>query len=553
MSLRTALLEARAWGAETNHIVFGLQCDAQGTPLDDYEHAFSVPRDILKEGHIHIRGRTRSGKTSLAIAPLIEQLIKPYSYCGPDGEVIVEQMKDPIFIFDLGGDLALFNFVKKRLCESKSRELDERGQRRNARKFRFLSLKEDDDWDYFDPFQIVHTGEKNIIRLAQVLIEAFNQDYGLLYGAAYYSMRSLSALIRVAEHVVKQSEAGQHLDFKAVGRYFQKPGNSDRDEAQIRMAFDFLMKYPQLQNPPPNAPHRRQIDMRRALDHSEVVYFFCPSMGQATTARQIAGLGLYTLLAAAQLRKDQGHNKGQGHRHAWVIVDEFHELAGRSFASLLAQSSKYGISLILANQTTTQLENRDVNLAHVVRDNCLAKMYFTVTGKQDFDDLQGFSEEDRDLLRSGSERHDVGSGYSLSEGFSERITTKLKRDEILATSASGKQFYMVLDDGAGHREPLRLVSDYTLDGKDYLDLKNEPVPVRESQAGVDPIPKHLQIKATAHTVAQTESKPTNNTSASHSQALLQLLEKKRLQEQPAYVQKFYRIQNVGTRSSEYSH
>jgi len=100
-------------------------------------------------------------------------------------------------------------------------------------------------------------------------------------------------------------------------------------------------------------------------------------MGQATTARQVAGLGLYTLLAAAQLRKDSGANQcvGEyvGHRHAWVIVDEFQELAGRSFSSLLAQSSKFGISLILANQTTTQLETRDINLANVVRDNTIAK------------------------------------------------------------------------------------------------------------------------------------------------------------------------------------
>lgn len=546
IDLQRTMLEARLSGMKANDIVLGLQCDKDGQPT---HQAFSVPRDILKEGHIHVRGRTRSGKTSLALAPLIEQLISPYPYYGPDGELLDEEMKDPIFIFDLGGDLALFNFVKKRLCEAQVEHKN--GKVGDARKFRFLSLKENDDWDYFDPFQIVQSGEKNIIRLAQVLIEAFNQDYGLMYGAAYYSMRSLSALIRVAEHVVRKSKSGTHLDFKDVGNYLQKPDRgADRDEAAIRMAFDFLMKYDQLQSPPPGAPHRRQINMQRALDDSEVVYFFCPSMGQATTARQIAGLGLYTLLAAAQLRKDQGHNKGANSRHAWVLVDEFHELAGRSFASLLAQSSKYSISLILANQTTTQLENRDINLAHVVRDNCLAKMYFTVTGKQDLEELQAFSQEDRDRIHSGSKtHHDMDFKESFTDGYSERITTKLKRDDILSTSSTGKHFYLIMDDGSGHREPQRLYSDFTIDKQDFLEYKNEPVPHRNTTTNSSIENSDSVTEEESLNQRHEVSLPTQETNTRVSlapfkdEALITLLTQKQQQEDPTYISGFFKKSN----------
>src|SRR6185295_14755329 len=76
---------AQARFNDPNQIVLGLKWDSKesvpGAP-------FSVPRALLREGHMHLRGRTRSGKTSLAIAPLIEQLLRPYDekYVLPDGQ-----------------------------------------------------------------------------------------------------------------------------------------------------------------------------------------------------------------------------------------------------------------------------------------------------------------------------------------------------------------------------------------------------------------------------------------------------------------------------------
>lgn len=519
---------------DPSNIALGMRCDEKGNPLDTPDHALAVPRKLLKEGHIHVRGRTRSGKTSLAIASLLQQLIRPYPLLNPRGEVIVPKMQDPIFIFDLGGDLSLFNYVRKDLCPTIYKD-----QSGNViappRRFRFLSLKHKDNWDYFDPFQVVPDGERDLIRLAQLLIEAFNQDYGLLYGAAYYSMRSLSALIRVANTVVKRSDAGEPMDFRKVGKYLARERKPDRDEAQIRMAFQFLMNYHQLQAPP-IGQESNQINMRTALDNSEVVYFFCPTMGQATTARQVAGLGLYTLLAAAQLRKDSGANHGAGHRHAWVIVDEFHELAGKSFASLLAQSSKFGISLILANQTTTQLETRDTDLASVVRDNCLAKIYFTVTGKRDFDELQGFSEEDLKSMPTSSTKTS-NLDTSVSEGIIHQTTTKLRRDAILSTSATAKHCYVVLDDGGGHKEPQRIATDYTITEEKFLEHKNEPVPKRTHPIDAPTVEPKL---ATPNGTRQ-HQKPASTQAPSplSEAALLTLLQEKIRQEDPRYIHSFY--------------
>ena len=175
----------------------------------------------------------------------------------------------------------------------------------------------------------------------------------MLYGAAYYSMHSLSALLHVAHHVVKQGEAGSEMDFSDVARYMQR--SKDRDEAQIRMAFEFLMNYDQLQRPK-DGLEDRQINMEGPIERGEVIYFFCPSMGQATTARQVAGLGLYTLLAAAQLRKIAALTKERGTATLGSLSMNSTSWLVGPLRQLLAQSSKFGISLILANQTTTQLE-----------------------------------------------------------------------------------------------------------------------------------------------------------------------------------------------------
>ena len=82
-----------------DRIVLGLKV---GNELNE---PFVVERKLLKEGHMHLRGRTRSGKTSLAIAPLLKQLIVQYEkpWKDEDGVQHAEQLRDSIFVFDLGG------------------------------------------------------------------------------------------------------------------------------------------------------------------------------------------------------------------------------------------------------------------------------------------------------------------------------------------------------------------------------------------------------------------------------------------------------------------
>ncbi len=57
-----------------------------------------VPRSLF--GHMHIRGMTGSGKTSLGVEGLARQFIEPYEITLADGSK--QRIVEPIFIFDLG-------------------------------------------------------------------------------------------------------------------------------------------------------------------------------------------------------------------------------------------------------------------------------------------------------------------------------------------------------------------------------------------------------------------------------------------------------------------
>ncbi len=480
-------------------IVLGLEwqypSNAQDDGPRDYSlgepgKPFAIPRDLMKNGHIHVRGRTRSGKSSLAITPLLAQLARPYSLFSPTGTLIRSDFQDAIFIFDLGGDLALFNFAR-RLA--------------GPNRFRFLSLERDDDWNFFDPLQAATSDPDRLIRIAILLQQAFSLDHGLVYGGSYYSQRNLTALLNVARTLAEQTlRTKTRTDIKEIARYLEREKVKDAEE--IRMIFSFLTEYRQLQPDDPQADN--VINMRRALKDGEVVYFFCPTIGEAMTARQIAGLGLYTLINAAiervhSLRDDE---RGTPLRHAWVFVDEFQELAGRSYASLLAQASKFGLSLIMANQTTTQLSTRDIGLAEIVRDNTFAKMYFTVTGEEDIKAIQSFSKESTRKLKSASEQEKSMLDSSKTSGWQESMVPTLKTDEILHTSSTDKHCFLVLDDGTRHREPIRLWTDYVLDAADFLKLKQTPppkrtvpLPPRESANEQEPIWKTARRKGGATT------------------------------------------------------
>jgi hypothetical protein len=455
------LAERPTWRVGSDEIILGVRVeDEKGRGGGKKGEPVVVTRNLLKEGHVHARGRTRSGKSAQVLCPLALKLMEPYQLSWTDchGRNHTETERDAIFVFDLGGDLAFFNAVRK-----KAQAL--------GRKFSYFSLDPKRSY-YFDPFQSVKADELRVIRICNLLVEAMHLDYGLVYGGSYYTQRNLAGLLRVADRAVQARQAGKTTGLRDIAEYLDT--HREKDEDSIRMAFMFLLRYEQLM-PAANDPYI--IDLAQAIAERHVVYFFTPTMGEASTARQLAGLGLYTTVNAAMQLASQrsASDRERPLPHCWAFVDEFQEIAGRAFAALLAQASKFGLTLILANQTTTQLESKELSIADIVRDNTLAKIYFTVTGKRDIEELQTFSGEDRDVLHSKSTTPMQLSFGGAREGKAEFITSMLRKDVILDTSATAGQAFAIVDDGQGHREPARIQCDYAMSFAEYRKFRNTPL------------------------------------------------------------------------------
>lgn len=398
--------------------------------------AFSVSRSMLKKMHCYFRGRTRSGKTSRLIIPIAQQLIQIWraittTLVAPYGDN--DERQDCVVFIDMGGDISLFRTAKS---ESEA----------HGRKFRFFSLDIEHDWCWFDPFQALAASSRTALAVSEYLIAALSVEYGLAYGASYFSMANLSTLLAAAQEMEK---TGKPFCLKNAVEAVEK--KSKKDGEQIRMMLNVLLQITQLQE----VEGRECIDFARAIEDGETIYFWLPSLVGANSARQIAGLALYGVVAAAKERTEQG----KADRHTFVFCDEFQEIAGRGFSSLLAQSAKYGVTFLLANQTSDQLKNRDLDLTSIVSDNTGLKVLFTVTTQSDLDALQLFSMDEIATLKSDSTKQ-----ADLFGAMSEReyVRPKLQKNVVLEVSAREGFAFGILDDGESFREPTPIWLDYGL-------------------------------------------------------------------------------------------
>lgn len=400
---------------------------------------FTFPRSLL--GHMHIRGMTGSGKTSLTLIPLLYELLRSYKRRD-------QVMSDALTIIDLKGDPNLFHHAQL-------------AANANGRVFKFLIVDAVPGIEtyHFPPFQILPTGNRNVLAMAETLVQAFGMEHGAIYGGQYYSQQNLGALLRVCRLVADKME---NATFEDVAKYLDDPRHRRefKDADQVRMTFSFLTEHVALTaHPDPE----RNIDLRAAIEEGHVIYVWARTMRQAMTARLVAGLILYSVIAVAQERSTLGKSP----RRTTVIIDEFQELVSKSFGDVMAQCRSW-MSLILANQSTSQLMNRDLSLADFVFENTSVKQYFSVIGKQDVETLQSLSKDKVRSLGGSSVQ-----GLSTSVSFHDTIVPSLERDETLNVTSTFGRSFVVLNDGSGHHEPVVVQQAHS-----YPDLSDKPMPLR---------------------------------------------------------------------------
>jgi hypothetical protein len=269
-------------------------------------------------------------------------------------------------------------------------------------------------------------------------------EHGLVYAGNYFSQQNLAALLRVARTLIRKNG---HATLEDINRYLDDPANRRefKDADQVRMCFDFLLEYSQLREA---LDPEENIDIDRAIENGELIYFYCPTLEEPLTAPLVGGLALYTIISIAIRRKKHGRPL----RRTRIFIDEFQEIISRAAAALLAQSRKFGISLFLANQSTTQLQNRDLSLADQIFEGTTVKQYYTCVGDDDIKTLQSLS---KDKIRAIENRSTSGF-LRTTLGSTDQIVPALERDTILECSAVFGESFLVIKDGLGHRDPIRV-------------------------------------------------------------------------------------------------
>lgn len=391
-----------------DHIFLGVASEPEGD--DDRYKAIFLHRPILEQ-HIHILGGTGSGKTSLGVMPIIIQLIRGYAQPDPKTGGIKPSDKQPIVIFDVKGDLALFHTARK--------EAEDRGQ-----EFLFFNVDSTKASYYFNPFQVLRQHGATPSEQAHQLMDALSLNHGEQYGGSYFTRMNRQPLLQMLRKGTPQS-------FRDLYNQLKGDAKKRKQAEELFAALEGLIDYPQLYTTKEQEEKQPEtiIDFDRMFDRNQVVYFWLTAPTQSQAIREIGKLAIYSFFMTAIKRHAAGKRK-----QSYLIIDEFQRLIGENLAQLVEQARGFGIGAILANQNISQLDTRDGKLWSLVNSNVRASLHF---GSGDPDEKKLLSEMSGEIIdylssvtategltKGRSEAHSSGvTSTSGSSGFSSVSTS----------------------------------------------------------------------------------------------------------------------------------
>ena len=323
---------------------------ADGSPVQ-------VDRSLLLQ-HAHILGTTGSGKSSLGLAPLIEQLVRK----GDSSVIVLDLKADSLELYaslqaasqvakqQLGVDIPLRNFTIEN----------------NARSFAF------------NPFLTKGWLNMSMLERTDIVCAALGLDYGSDYGRAFFTNCN-SAVILAANLADPNSLSFRQL-FGDIDRLLNSQ-DMDGLRPEIKRAgvhaWSVVSRMATLDvlnvvGPTLDAPDvlEHQIDLTDFFQTPNLAYFQLPSTTAAIQAPAIARLVAYFLLVAGKQVKRKCK--------VFFVIDEFQRMAAGSLSQLFQLARGLDIGLILANQCMSDLHATDAGLVSAIESNCHLRQWFTV-------------------------------------------------------------------------------------------------------------------------------------------------------------------------------
>ena len=457
--------------------------DELGRPVRERDHllvGFSLNGDypvlihepIMRE-HAHVTGDSGSHKTSLALAPLIAQL--------------VGRPKTSVVVLDLKGDPTLF--------EATRIAVDDANAARQGRPIRlqWFTNMQDQSTHVFNMFLQTHMRNAGPHQKMEILLKSLGLEHGEGYGPSYFSSIHRAMLGAILK------DCPEADSFRQLHRYVTDVlPNRTRD---LHLSRDMLEQSMHLFNvigslasfdalnvtrddALPSVVLDRCIDMSHIVRRPSVVYFKMHSLVEEASVREIAKLAMFSLLTAATQRGPSDHT-------VYLVIDEFQQLISRDMEIILRQARSHGIPTILANQTLSDLKDNQVDLIPVVQANTRFRQIFSASDVAHQKMLiEGSGEALYHMLSWGmNETLDtiVAKNDETVFNVKEEIGPRLRRNDILAASSQEMHsLVQVTRDGGlsqfgGFLFPMRSLYHITAD--EYKRREHTPWPSAKHHPG----------------------------------------------------------------------
>ena len=422
-----------------------------------------LDRRLLHE-HCYIVGDSGSGKTSLGLMPLITNLV---------GLIDEPVEHAAVVVLDLKGDMALFG------C---TRDAAEAG----GRAFMYFTPELGRSSHFFNPFADIGDAGRSSIQIAELLLDALALNHGEGYGRSYYSRKNRDFLL----DALSQKPAPTSFEelYVTLARLAQSDERRYRDAFELLATIRALTFYPQLNVRPSgdDVDSWRTIHMPTVLEEGQVAYFWLPSATESVSVREIGKLVLYSLLSAAVSQTSRPGRK----KRVYLVIDEFQRLAGENFKVVLEQARSFGVGVILANQSMSELETSSGDLRSVVRSNTRVKMHFSVQSPSDLKDISELSGLDAVMNQSRAISTPLSWMPTVRQQQQETIVDslsikpRLTSSDILAISDHPRRFVLHVTRGSGLTQfggrALPVEAEYIVNSDTYEKWLAETWPVNQS-------------------------------------------------------------------------
>ncbi|MEZ6127090.1 MAG: hypothetical protein R3C59_00240 [Planctomycetaceae bacterium] len=430
-----------------------------------------VPRSTF-HNHAHFLGDSGSGKTSLGLAPLCEQLIQ-FGDCS-------------FVVLDLKGDsLELFAAMKKaaeavRRTTGNEMPVKHFTNRPGRSTYAFNPMCQA-GWEKLDPYT-----------KADILCAAFGLNYGSGYGLDYYSSASTKfayELFRIAPKAKSFREL-----VNAIGTLLARKGQRAlHDELRaaglhMEMVLERLATVEAL-NVDSGASSAEvadeQIDLSRLFQRPELIYFSLSSMLAPGVAPEIARNVVYFLLgtsALAERRKCQ----------VFLVIDEFQRIVANNLESILQLARSMNVGVILANQSMEDLRTSTTDLIPALEANCRYRQWFAVSSSDDRARVVANSGE---VIEEFQVRNVNDDGVTYA--YAERVMPRLTQNDVLLISDHPLQSIVTITHGDGYAQyggmAVGVESGYHISRDEYKRRKEMSWPAPNNGAF---IPRELRESCT---------------------------------------------------------